>query len=136
MTLTPEAPARIAYYNEGDLWRWQLEALADLTAFVRAHAPGTERALPAVPWRVDNGREVSADVGFLIDPATGKPRDPVAVLTAYAAALKVEVERTEFPDQTSYLVKALIGRPQGTRARPRTTCALFARIYRDLDAVT
>lgn len=133
MTLTAAAGERVAYYNEGDLWRWQLEALEDLTRFVRAHAPGTPRALPAVPWRVADSRRAVADVGRLIDPATGTRRDPVAVLSVYAAALGTEVESTDLGDHTSYRVKALIGRPEGTRQQPRTTVVLVARVYRDLD---
>lgn len=124
---------RIAYYTEGDAWRWQLETLEDLTAFVRAHAPGTRKALPTVVWSVAGYRGARGDAGCVLDPPTGTYRDPLAVLSAYAAALGAEVRAEQYGDHTTYRVTGRIGPRVGTEGQARTALALSARVYRDYD---
>ena len=125
---------RVGWVNEGDLWRWQLEALADLAAFVRKHGPGRPGALPAVPWHVGTGRRVTADLsGILTEPHSGRPRDIPAVLAAYAEHLGVEVERHDVGRADTLTVRGRIGAVETSAKLPRTQMLLSARIYREQD---
>ena len=120
------APARLFPTTEGDLWRWQLETLAELTKFIKAHGPGRPGALPAVPWHVDDGFSAVARLSPWMHGPDGTPRDVLAVLAAYANALGTEAIVNDLGDgRTDYWVKGTIG------DRDRIKLTLNATIYAD-----
>ena len=105
----------------GELWRWQLEALADLAAFLREHAPGTDAFLPVVPWRVGTDRSVFADLTTVVP-------DP-QLLALFAEALETGgVEQEQLADRTVYRVRWRIGPPEESTGLPRTRCMLAVSI--------
>lgn len=110
--------------TEGDLWRWQLETMTELTAFIRAHGPG---ALAAVPWRVSTGLHAVARLSEFDGPA-GSRRDQHDVLDAYAAALGSEVTSVDLGrGDTQYRVTGVIGE------HGRVTLTLIAVLRADDD---
>jgi hypothetical protein len=105
----------------GELWHWQLEAIADLSAFLHEHAPGTDVFLPVVPWRVGTDRSVFADLTTVVP-------DP-QLLTLFAEALDTGgVEQEDVGDRTVYRIRWRIGPPDETTGRPRTRCTLAVSI--------
>lgn len=95
--------------NEGDLWRWQLETLTELTRFIKAHAPGKPGALPVVAWQLNTGFQATARLSKYDGPSE-TPRDLRAVLDAYAEVLGSEVTSADLgPGRgTQYRVKGTI----------------------------
>jgi hypothetical protein len=109
-------------------WVWQMQALEDLAAFLRAHGPGTSRPLPVLNWRVAQVREVSAEVSSY---------DPRAfdTLQACADVLGVLVDGRIEAQRTLYKVRGRIGR-RGVGGEPRTRMLVQATIWHDPDSDT
>jgi hypothetical protein len=101
---------RLFQLTEGDLWRFQLETLTELTKFIKAHGPGRPGALPAVPWHVDNGFSAVARLSTWMHGPDGSPRNVAAILAAYAVALGTEVIVNDLGDgRFDHWVKGTIG---------------------------
>ena len=107
---TPAAPGAPMFpITEGDLWRWQLETMTELAAFLRKHGPGTKGALPAVRWHVQTGLHAVARL-FTSDGLVNARRDRRAVLAAYAEALGSEVTSVDLGrGDTDYRVAGVLG---------------------------
>lgn len=116
--------------TEHDLYRRQREALADLLAFVDAHAPGSAAPLPVLPWRVASvgGWCMARLSAFGPDPSAVRA-DPRRVLAAYAAVLGAPVRVLEMDGKTRHTVRGRIGRPAGIALQPRTCLYLEADLW-------
>jgi hypothetical protein len=107
-----------------DLWRWQLQALADLTEFVQEHGPRDRQPLCGLDWRVGTTRSLSADIWSY---AT----EPMETLAAYAAAFGTEVQSNDQGDRVYYRVRGRIGVREGTKHEPRTQVVITFTEWRD-----
>jgi hypothetical protein len=101
---------RLFQLNEGDLWRFQLETMAELAKFIKAHPPGKPCGLPTARWDIDNGFHAVTRLSSYTLGADGTPVDQRAVLAAYAAALGTEVTSIDLGDgDTEYRVNGALG---------------------------
>lgn len=107
----------------GARWDNQMQILADLTAFVKAHGPKSKTPLPVLPWALSDTRSVSAEFWADSDQTLA---DPAAVVAAYAAVLGSEVRMQRFERDllrgsgTRYYTEGRFGVPAGTDKQPRT----------------
>lgn len=119
--------------TEGDLWRWQREAMDDLAAFLDQHAPNKPAPLPAVDWRINTHHTVSAEVSPHATDPSGIRANRRNVVEAYAEALGVEVKTAELRNKTRYHATGRIGRREGTKQEPRTTLHISAEVWNEDD---
>ena len=129
----PAVPRRLFETTEGDLYRWQREALTDLLAFIDAHHPNTRHPLPVIPWTLSVRHTVTARLSEYTPGPTGLRGDFLAVLTAYAQVLGEPVKELRLSGKTRHSVRGRIGRREGAKREPRTTVYIEADVWDEDD---
>lgn len=108
-----------------DAWCWQLQALEDVTQFVRRHGPTSASPLPIVPWRLGHSRNAVAELHSWDE-------DALDVLRAFAKVLGAKVQERHLDDRITYFVTGQVGRKDGPQLLPRTRLSVYATKYRPL----